>query len=146
MKFDRIICSGQKRAIISACKFREGLNGSIDGEGDASMSDDKPHPPIHLNQICHGFRGVSKGTQRFAGLTEKQMLQLCPDLIIGKFIDEDIDDEVETLEEMIDRIKELIRQLKELHVQYEQDGNTDATVLLISHGSFLKFFMALLTG
>ena len=45
IKLDHIICSGQKRAVLSARFLREGYNKQV---------------PIKLNRECHGFRGVSK--------------------------------------------------------------------------------------
>jgi broad specificity phosphatase PhoE len=48
---------------------------------------------------------------------------------------------VETKEEMIERIKIVINELKQHHKQRPEE-----TILMISHGSFLKELMLMLTN
>ena len=75
------------------------------------------------------------------------MLELCPDIDLngvpfegengGWFTKET----VETEEEMLERIKVLVRELKDMHKEHK-----DETVLLISHGWFLRTFMTFITN
>ena len=63
--FQKIICSPQKRAILSAKLFREGFGCSDD------------NLPIHLNEKCYEFIGVHMGGKCYPGLTRKQILEQC---------------------------------------------------------------------
>lgn len=50
---------------------------------------------------------------------------------------------IETHEECILRVKDVVRDLKELH---KTAAAPDQTVLIISHGGFLRYLMCILTG
>ena len=83
----------------------------------------------------------------YPGLNKKEMLELCPDLEVGreKVTDtqgwfEGRNDHIETEEEMGERIKEVLREMKEWHRQ-----NPNQVILCISHGCFLRMLMSILT-
>ena len=68
IKFEKIICSGHKRAILSAKFVREGL-------GNEEM-------PIELRLKCHEYRGCWMGDKTYPGLTRDQVKELVPDINI----------------------------------------------------------------
>ena len=75
------------------------------------------------------------------------MLELCPDLDLDSVAFEGENggwftrETVETEDEMMERIKILVRELKDMHKEHKNE-----TILLISHGCFLRIFMMLITN
>ena len=137
-KIDKVLCSGQKRAILTAKHWRQGyLESSKRGE----------NVDIQLMVRCHERGGCYQGTKVFPGLNKIQMQELCEDIIVNE--DQDVTDtkgwhenrkEVETTAEFHERVKEVVRDWKEMH-----KFNKDKTFLCISHGCFLRVLMLTLT-
>ena len=134
-KIDKIYCSAHKRAILSAKFFREGFFKFQEQNNIEKL-------PIHLKVNIHELGGIYMGEKCFPGLNKKQVKELVNDIIIpekeqiwdekGWFQRETIEEE----EELYDRIKEVIRDLKEMHRE-----NSNQTILMISHGCFLRCLM-----
>ena len=74
MGVTKIFCSAQKRAVVSAKCLREGMGQEI---------------PIELLLNSHELYGVYKGEKIIDGLTKKQILEICPD-ILNDLEDEDL--------------------------------------------------------
>ena len=115
IKFDGFVTSGHKRAIKSAILARESYLANSSEEGKTL--------PIKLYLRCHEISGVHMRGKTYPGLNKKEMLELCPDLVVDenqKVTDEEgwftyANDHIETGAEMIDRIKEVIREMKDWH-------------------------------
>ena len=137
LKFDKILCSGLKRAILSAKLVRKGYTSHSDIQ--------KEHPSIHLFIRAHEFRAVHEKGQIMGGLTREQVQEIIPDIKIAE--DQKINEKgwnfmetLETNEDLVERIKLFIKDLKDMHRQ-----DPHQTVLLISHGHFLGIMLLMLT-
>lgn len=81
------------------------------------------------------------------GLNRKEVTEILPDIIIGE--DQEITDDegwykketIETTEELIERVKDVVRDFKEFHRK-----NPNETIVVISHGCFLRTLMSVLTA
>jgi broad specificity phosphatase PhoE len=95
---------------------------------------------------CYGFGGVHKAGSIYEGLKRQEMVELCQNIIIDNSKFDSMESgwfkkqEVETKEEMIQRVKLVISELKQHH-----KSRPNETILMISHGSFLKQLMLMLT-
>ena len=143
LKFSKIMCSAQKRALITAKLVRDGLN-SVGKEGEEESKCEQI--PIHLYVRGHEFQGTYLKNVAYPGLSTEEVKEVIPDIVIdeNQKISElgwNIRDTVENHEEVAARIKDVIRDFKEEHKK-----NPDQTILLVSHGFFMKQLMIQLTS
>ena len=109
-EFDKIFCSGHKRAIQSAKLLREAF-------GDESKQ-------IEVFLKAHEEGGVFFKGKVEPGLNQKQMKEVCEDIVIPDdqqhyFTDQDLgwyhsQKEVETHKEYADRVREVLKAYREM--------------------------------
>ena len=130
IKFDKILCSGHKRAILSAKFLREGLE------------DESKQIEVFLK--AHEESAVYMKDTVYPGLNQKQMSEICEDIVIPDdqkhyFTDQDLgwyhsQKEVETFKEYTERVRDLLKDFRQME---QKDIHTDKTYLVISHGQLL---------